>query len=432
MGEVGAGTTWNSAETKSGRGHPCPAMISANMSDRDTLPASTPDTLIRPSSVHEKPTVAQQARRSTVLPRLEWKGEVPVPRADPRLRFEELGSLGVGGMGEVVLAKDHDIERTVAIKRLKQQDDLGMVVRFVDEIRTVGALEHPNIVPVHDVGVDESGRYYFVMKHVRGESLEAIIARLKAGDAATHDRFPFHVRVQVFMSILNAMAYAHQQGFIHRDLKPANVMVGPFGEVTVMDWGLARHVHSKEAPHPPDHTHHSREGTVLETRAGALMGTPHYMSPEQARGEHDRIDLRCDIYALTVLFHEFLFLEHYLDDLEDLREVLTAVQERTPDLFSMKKHPSQPMVPAELAWFLQRGFEKDPAKRFGSVGEMVTSLQRVIDGRVEVHCERTFAKRMLNEGAHQVDKHPMALIAGAATVTAFAALGVFSVLHWLF
>lgn len=396
----------------------------------DTIPA-TPDTVIRPSSVHEKATIPGQPRRSTVLPRLEWNGPVPVPQGDPRLRFEELGALGQGGMGEVVLAKDHDIERTVAIKRLKQQDDLGMVMRFVDEIRTVGALEHPNIVPVHDVGVDEAGRYYFVMKHVRGESLEAIIARLKAGDPATHDRFPFHVRVQVFMSILNAMAYAHQQGFIHRDVKPANVMVGPFGEVTVMDWGLARHLHGKEAP-ATEHAHHSREGTVLETRAGALMGTPHYMSPEQARGDHDRVDLRCDIYALSVLFHEFLYLEHYLDDVEDLREVLTAVQERKPDLFAMKKQPNQPMVPAEFGWFLQRGLEKDPAKRFASVDEMVLHLQRIIDGRVEVHCQRTFSKRMLNEAARQADSHPIALMMGAASIAVFALAGLASAVHWLF
>ena len=170
----------------------------------------------------------------------------PKVKPSERQRFEELGLLGEGGMGEVVLAMDHDIARQVSLKRLPENCDLGRVLRFAEEIRTVGQLEHPNIVPVHDVGVDSAGRYYFVMKHLRGETLESIIARLKAGDAAAHARFTMEVRIQIFLSVLNAMAYAHQQGFIHRDLKPANIMVGPYGEVTVMDWGLAKRIRGAE------------------------------------------------------------------------------------------------------------------------------------------------------------------------------------------
>ena len=207
-------------------------------------------------------TVAGGNARSTVLPRVEWEGPHPKVKPSERHRFEELGLLGEGGMGEVVLAQDHDIERTVALKRLPENCDLGRVLRFVEEIRTVGQLEHPNIVPVHDVGVDANGRYYFVMKHLRGETLESIIARLKAGDA--HSRFTMQVRLQVFLSILNALAYAHQQGFIHRDLKPANIMVGPYGEVTVMDWGLAKRIRTPDRPSDVAVTQSER--TVLQTR----------------------------------------------------------------------------------------------------------------------------------------------------------------------
>jgi serine/threonine-protein kinase len=395
----------------------------------DTLTAASSDTVVRvpstegPSAEAAKPTLVVERRRSTVLPRIQWEGAIPVPSAQPRLRFEELEALGAGGMGEVVLAKDHDIERTVAIKRLKDQSDLGMVVRFVDEIRTVGALEHPNIVPVHDVGVDEAGRYYMVMKHLRGESLESIIDRLRKGDRAAHDRFTFPVRVQVFQAILHAMAYAHQQGFIHRDLKPANIMVGPYGEVTVMDWGLARHLHRAEVQTAT----HTREGTVLETQVGALMGTPHYMSPEQARGEHDRVDARCDIYALSVLFHEFLYLEHYLDDLQDLKDVLEAVQQRAPRFRGPKQGPHQRPGPAEFEHLLGKGLAKDPDQRYRSIEEMLAEIQRSIEGRVGVHCRRTFTKRMLQEAIHGIDAHPVVGIAAAVGVLGFFVTGVVSV-----
>lgn len=392
----------------------------------DSIPVVGPnDTHVNPATASQQVTIGAEARRSTVLPRLQWNGPVPTATPGSRMRFEELGPLGRGGMGEVVLARDHDIERTVAIKRLTGQGDLGLLMRFVDEIRIVGALEHPNIVPVHDVGIDEAGRYYFVMKHLRGESLEGIINRLKAGDPAAHARFPFHVRVQIFLGVLNAMAYAHQQGFLHRDLKPANIMVGPYGEVTVMDWGLARHVAAPDTgavTTSPDVG--TRSGTALETHAGAVMGTPLYMSPEQARGEINKLDVRSDCYSLAVVFHEFLYLTNYLADVQAIPDILKGVQTRMPDVFAMKQDPHQGAVPAELGWYVLRGFEKDPSKRFQTIAEMIDGLQRTIDGRVEVHCQRTFTKRMLQEAVHRVDAHPVAIIVGAGALFSFILAGL--------
>ncbi len=391
------------------------------MSDTISIVGAT-DTVVNPAKRSQAVTMPGEARRSTVLPRLQWNGPVPTATPTSRVRFEELSTLGRGGMGEVVLAKDHDIERTVAIKRLTEQQDLGLLMRFVDEIRIVGSLEHPNIVPVHDVGVDEGGRYYFVMKHLRGDSLESIIEKLKAGDQAMHDRFPFHVRVQVFIGVLNAMAYAHQQGIIHRDLKPANIMVGPYGEVTVMDWGLARNLATKTEAMPIASS--VREGTLLQTQAGAVMGTPLYMSPEQARGEQDKLDVRTDVYSLAVVFHEFLYLEHYLGSLEQMPEILAAVQKTTPEMFDIKQSPHQPTVPAELGWFLLKGFEKDATKRFQNVPEMLEAMQQIIDGRVNVQCERTFAKRMLQEAIHRADAYPKTVIIGTGLLLSFILAGL--------
>lgn len=372
-------------------------------------------------------TVTGGAIRNTVLPRVEWEGPTPKVNPSQRHRFEELGLLGEGGMGEVVLAKDHDIEREVALKRLPENCDLGRVMRFVEEIRTVGQLEHPNIVPVHDVGVDSAGRYYFVMKHLHGETLESIIGRLHDGDAAAHARFTIPVRMQVMLSVMNALSYAHKQGFMHRDLKPANIMVGPYGEVTVMDWGLAKRIRTADLP--GTNVADSRARTVLQTQLGAIMGTPLYMSPEQARGANDTLDERTDLYSLAVVFHELLHLEHYLKGRNDVHAVLEGVKNVTPVLHKATMKGRKYQVPAELDWFLEKGFEKDPAKRYASVAEMTDELQRIIRGECRVRCQRTFLKRMLYEAGKLTDDRPIVVIVGTAVLgTLFAAAVVKSLL----
>ena len=311
----------------------------------------------------------------------------------------------------------------MALKRLPENCDLGRVLRFAEEIRTVGQLEHPNIVPVHDVGVDSSGRYYFVMKHLRGETLESIISRLKAGEDAAHKRFSMEVRVQIFQSVLNAMAYAHQQGFIHRDLKPANIMVGPYGEVTVMDWGLAKRLRNEHPELPMTQT---RERTVLQTQVGAVMGTPLYMAPEQARGAQNEVDERSDLYALTVIFHEFLHLDHYLEGRRGLQEVIAGVQATTPSLHKMNSKAARYQVPADLDWFLVRGFKKAPSERYQTVSEMQDELQRIIRGECRVQCHRTFMKRMMGEAQRGLDRYPVAMTAAS---TAFFALAAFTIVQ---
>src|SRR5262249_60463772 len=150
---------------------------------------------------------------------------------------------------EVVLVNDRDIERQVALKRLLPElQDPALLARFVDEIRIVGRLEHPNIVPIHDVGVDELGRYYFVMKYVEGETLESIIEKLAAGDPAYVRTYSYERRIEIFLGLLHALEYAHSHGVVHRDVKPANVMVGRYGEVVLMDWGIAKPLASKRDP----------------------------------------------------------------------------------------------------------------------------------------------------------------------------------------
>ncbi|MGZ3475122.1 MAG: protein kinase domain-containing protein, partial [Polyangiales bacterium] len=146
------------------------------------------------------------------------------------------------------------------------------------------------------------------------------------------------------------------------------------------------------------------EGDPFETRAGSLLGTPAYMSPEQARGE--KLDVRSDIYALSVMFHEMLCLEHYLEKCETIAAVLVSVQSEHPRAPSFVSHPHQSGAPMDLSHFVRKGYEKDPAKRYQSVDEMIDRLRRRAEGYIPIQCHVTFVKRLTNGWTHFVDRHP--------------------------
>ncbi|MBI5512377.1 MAG: serine/threonine protein kinase [Deltaproteobacteria bacterium] len=403
------------------------------------------DTLVRgvqdaPGAI---PTMVLPSPRSTVLPVVKDPGsEAPTFLHEPRERYEARKPLGEGGIGEVTLAHDQDIDRPVALKRLKpEMVGPSSLVRFIDEIRIVGRLDHPNIVPVHDVGVDADRRLFYVMKYVEGETLEKVLERLLAGDPEYHRRYTFARRVQVFLGVLRAVDYAHSRGVIHRDLKPANVMLGTHGEVTVMDWGIARDQRARASitvgsvgvgtPGAPSAlvSDGSLDATLSlgRTTAGSLVGTPHYMSPEQARGENDKVDARSDTYALAVLLHEFLTLKHYLDDVNTLPAVLDGVQSRAAP-FENPVHPLQGTVPVELLHFVHRGMRKDPEARFASVAEMILAIERIQSGRVEVHCPVTMVKRMGYEFGHMTERFPTLMVLGLVAVPALAVVGLVGLL----
>jgi tetratricopeptide (TPR) repeat protein len=232
---------------------------------------------------------------------------------DPAIRYRIDGEIARGGMGQVLRGRDPDLGRDVALKVLRQdlQGNGEMVRRFVEEAQIGGQLQHPGIVPIYELGTFADRRPYFAMKLVKGETLAKIMgARKGPGDGLP--RF-----LAIFEAIAQTVAYAHARGVIHRDLKPSNVMVGSFGEVQVMDWGLAKvlprggvadEVPGDKAPPSETVIATARSGSDAPhlSLAGTVLGTPSYMAPEQARGEIDRVDERADVFALGSILCEIL------------------------------------------------------------------------------------------------------------------------------
>jgi serine/threonine protein kinase len=187
-------------------------------------------------------------------------------------RYELLGEIGRGGMGTVYAGRDKQLDRRVALKVLNILDPSGQAAeRMAEEARVLARLEHPGIVPVHDLGTLPDGRIFYAMKLVDGTRL----------DAYSRTGATLNERLRVFSRICETVAFAHSHGIIHRDIKPENIMVGPFGEVLVLDWGVAKIAGS-------------------QTASGAVIGTPDYMAPEQAAGATDQVDARSDVFSLGV------------------------------------------------------------------------------------------------------------------------------------
>jgi serine/threonine protein kinase len=378
-------------------------------------------------AVTSSPTLPRSLQ-TTVLPRVDVVGEQP--KIVDKARYELSHRLGEGGVGEVLKARDHDIDRDVAIKRLRPEMLASgtALLRFAEEVRTVGRLEHPNIVPIHDVGVHPNGEYFFVMKYVHGETLEAIIDKLIAGDPKVLALYNFERRVEIMMGVLEAIAYAHSQQIIHRDIKPANIMIGPYGEVMVMDWGLARAMHGAEPVTATQDSSPDASGSrkLFETQLGTLLGTPAYMSPEQARGEE--LDERSDVYSLCMTFYELLALRHPHMDAPSLEVMLEAVKNQPIPHAMMAESNQHGPVPADLSWFLDRGLKKNKSDRFQSVDEMLARLRRRAAGDIPVQCPITFSLRASTMLRHALERRPIfmaaAFILGTITTLVLATLGV--------
>jgi serine/threonine-protein kinase len=218
-------------------------------------------------------------------------------------RYRILRPHAQGGLGRVLVALDGEFDREVAFKTLHPAHTAGAESRsrFLHEAEITGRLEHPGIVPVYSLGTDTNGRPFYAMRFVRGETLKEAIER-HHGESSARAPAEFRQLLRRLIDVCNAVAFAHSKGIIHRDLKPANVMLGPFGETLIIDWGLAKSIMRIEVHVPAPAVTRDAEATVQ----GVVVGTPAYMSPEQAAGDIGRIGPAGDVYSLGVILYEIL------------------------------------------------------------------------------------------------------------------------------
>jgi serine/threonine protein kinase len=282
-------------------------------------------------------------------------------------RYAPLGPLGSGGMGVVERVWDGDLMRELAVKRIRSElrHDPRMTAQFLWEARVTAYLDHPNIVPVHELGTTPDGEPYFAMKRAAGTPLDEVIERL-AADPAARAAVPLPRRLRVLHQICQAIAFAHRRGVLHRDLKPGNVILGEDGEVLVMDWGLA-----VPLPGPAG----DRLRAVMPSGLASLSaGTPLYMSPEQARGE--ALDERSDVFTLGVMLYEIASLARPFAG--------GSVREVTAEVAAGRMRPFRdawPDAPRPLAAVVERALRPAPADRYASVAALAADLERVLDGR---------------------------------------------------
>lgn len=337
-------------------------------------------------------------------------------------RHRLLGLLGKGAMGEVFIGRDPDLRRNVAIKRMDTRlaKNPTLAARFANEVQITAQLDHPAIIPVYGLEPQDDGTLAYSMKLIRGRTLKQLLADAKAivekgGRLPPELRLP--ARLEIFLQVCNAMAHAHTRGVIHRDLKPDNIMVGAFQEVIVMDWGIARLIGGSELVTE----HDVPSGKAERTQFGLALGTPRYMSPEQAHGRNDELDGRSDQYALGLLLFELL-------SLKPARTGKSAAQV-LKKAASGEKDPLTPLdprekIPRELAAVVRKATAVEPARRYPDVAALAEDVRRYLRDEPVLAEPDSLAQRL----ARTLARHRQTALAGVAVlillVFATAALGI--------
>lgn len=291
-------------------------------------------------------------------------------------RYALRDTLGEGGMGTVRLCHDERVGRDVAMKvvRTDYAGSAQMRDRFIREAKVQGQLEHPSIVPVYDIGEGPNGEAYFTMKRVKGLTLEAVILGLSGGDAEISARYSRRRLLTAFSNVCLAIAYAHSRGVVHRDLKPANIMLGDFGEVTVLDWGLAKIPGGDDLPAMSQRVS-MPDLAQSNTRAGTVLGTPGYMPAEQIRGA-ELVDTKADVYALGAILFEIAAFEP-MHNSENIDDIFTSTLMGTHGRPSARAPHRN--VPQELDALCIAATASDPASR-PTARQVHEAIERLLDG----------------------------------------------------
>lgn len=302
------------------------------------------------------------------------------------LRHVDRGEIARGGMGSIRKVFDTNLSRTVAMKVLfpEHRADSKMMARFAEEAQILGQLEHPNIVPVHDFGEDESGTRYFTMYYVRGQTLTDI---LQADTIADGSREAYFKLLNIFLKVCDAVAFAHSRGVVHRDLKPDNIMVGAFGEVYLMDWGISKLLgRTSGTPTSIDGELHEpvrirRQGPLsggpADDEKGQIIGTFFYMSPEQANAEIEKIDERTDIFLLGGVLYELLTGQppYVGSTVVDVVRQAQKANIPAPELVAPERN-----IPTPLSRIAMKALQKDLGERYQTVQQLKSDVENFVKG----------------------------------------------------
>ena len=299
--------------------------------------------------------------------------------------FTVLESIDEGAMGEILIARDNELGRTVAYKKIHQKltDNPDFMRRFFMEAQITAQLQHPNIVPVYRLRVSDKGVGY-AMKLIQGETLKALIETAKTQldkKGRTDEYHSLQALLDHFLKVCDALHYSHRKGVVHRDLKPLNIMVGPYNEVYVMDWGIAKLVDVDSGTFA-DKTERvgsdkSVPGGEDSTSTGQLLGTPVYMSPEQAHGQNDVLDHRSDIFTLGIILFELITLKRALSG-KGQQETLERA--RTGAKHPPKPYSSKLRVPDQLIAIVDKATEVDPDERYETAEDFANDIRRYLRG----------------------------------------------------
>ncbi|MCR9164694.1 MAG: protein kinase domain-containing protein [Nannocystaceae bacterium] len=349
-----------------------------------------PETVRRPADVQTRSATGDPFGAADTL---AGESDHPSPaasHAELDERYSDCGRLGRGGMGEVRLCHDARIGREVALKviRSERASHDKARTRFFKEAKVQGQLEHPAVVPVYDLDTTEDGRPFFTMRRVAGQTLADII-RMRDDEQYSRRRL-----LSAFSQVCLAVDYAHERGVVHRDLKPSNIMLGDFGEVYVLDWGLAKTVSDEDHGEGGDPISFDDLGPASETIEGEVLGTPGYMAPEQLDGVHGNVGPHADIYALGAILFELLTFE----PLHQRKSPQQAIGS-TIDGADARAHARYPdrQVPPELEAICVRATQDDREDRFGSVREMQQAVERYLDGDRDAQLRRELAQSYLDQ-----------------------------------
>jgi len=299
----------------------------------------------------------------------ETDSDLPRHWLSGSLKYGRFRPLGEGGMSIIQRCYDKNLKRDVAYKTLRPEyrDSEQANRRFLREARVTAKISHPGTVPLYEIGRDRSGNLYFTMKLLVGRDLDQIFAKLVEECPETTQDFPIPRLIDILIQVGQTVSYAHAHGVIHRDLKPANILIGEFGEVTVLDWGLAK-VHGDEGNDVRSSAKMTDAGL---TQPGKRYGTPLYMSPEQARGDSG-IDEGTDIYNIGSMFYEALTLQPLVKRGE-IEDVVAQVLLKRPEKPS--RAAPQRDIPTDLDRICLRALAFERKKRFKTLPDLVDSLQ---------------------------------------------------------